>query len=71
MFFTLFFNLRNNSIENNGIRIQILKRNTTQKKCMEACNFRTVGKARIVSCKKRTVPHKKRIVTSKKRIVLM
>lgn len=33
--FTLFFNLRNNSIENNGIMIQTLKRTTTQKKCME------------------------------------
>lgn len=71
MFFTLLFNLRNKSIEDNGIIIQTLKRTTTQKKCMEACNFRTVGEVRIVSCKKRTVPHKKRIVTSKKRIVLM
>lgn len=50
MFFYLFFNFRNKLIENNGIIIQTLKRTTTQKKCMEACNFRTVGEARIVSC---------------------
>lgn len=39
MFFSLIFNLRNNSVRNDKIIIQTLKRTTTPRKRMEACKF--------------------------------